>query len=122
MPGLSSFCITAAVCIAFIFVLQVSWTVAWLVLDQQRIERNRHGIFPWLTIKEEIKEVEFQKDEISKKLMKTLPHGTRASWISVKKRVISGGDHSRIVWIITTASLIDGWSTTRFANNGDATL
>ena len=58
MPGLSSFCITAAVCIAFIFLLQVSWTVAWLVLDQQRIERNRHGIFPWLTIEEEIKEVE----------------------------------------------------------------
>ena len=63
MPGLSSFCITAAVCIAFIFVLQVSWTVAWLVLDQQRIERNRHGIFPWLTIKEEIKEV----DEVKKR-------------------------------------------------------
>ena len=58
MPGLSSFCITAAVCIAFIFVLQVSWTVAWLVLDQQRIERNRHGIFPWLTIEEEVKEGE----------------------------------------------------------------
>lgn len=58
MPGLSSFCITAAVCIAFIFVLQVSWTVAWLVLDQQRIERNRHGIFPWLTIEEEVKEAE----------------------------------------------------------------
>jgi len=58
MPGLSSFCITAAVCIAFIFMLQTSWTVAWLVLDQQRIERNRHGIFPWLTVKEETKKLE----------------------------------------------------------------
>ena len=38
--------------------LQTSWTVAWLVLDQQRIERNRHGIFPWLTVKEETKKLE----------------------------------------------------------------
>lgn len=52
MPGLSSFCVTAAVCIAFIFVLQVSWTVAWLVLDQRRIEADKHGIFPCITIPE----------------------------------------------------------------------
>ena len=50
MPGLSSFCITAAVCIGFIFVLQISWTVAWLVIDQRRIENNRHGIFPWIQL------------------------------------------------------------------------
>ena len=50
MPGLSSFCITAAVCIGFIFVLQVSWTVAWLAVDQRRIENNLHGIFPWIQL------------------------------------------------------------------------
>ena len=50
MPGLSSFCVTAAVCIGFIFVLQVSWTVAWLALDQRRIEMNKHGIFPYITL------------------------------------------------------------------------
>ena len=50
MPGLSSFCITAAVCIIFIFLLQVSWTVAWLALDQRRIENNKHGIFPWISL------------------------------------------------------------------------
>jgi len=50
MPGLSSFCVTAAVCIGFIFVLQVSWTVAWLALDQRRIEMNKHGIFPCITL------------------------------------------------------------------------
>ena len=52
MPGLSSFCVTAAVCIAFIFVLQVSWTVAWLVIDERRIEENKHGIFPCITLPE----------------------------------------------------------------------
>ena len=52
MPGLSSFCVTAAVCIAFIFVLQVSWTVAWLVVDQRRIESNKHGIFPCISLPE----------------------------------------------------------------------
>ena len=50
MPGLSSFCVTAAVCIGFIFVLHVSWTVAWLALDQRRIEMNKHGIFPCITL------------------------------------------------------------------------
>ena len=55
MPGLRSFCITAAVCIFFIFALQTSWTVAWLALDQRRIEAGRHGILPWLAVTEENK-------------------------------------------------------------------
>ena len=55
MPGLRSFCITAAVCILFIFALQTSWTVAWLALDQRRIEAGRHGILPWLAVTEENK-------------------------------------------------------------------
>ena len=50
MPGLSSFCITAAICIGFIFLLQISWTVAWLSLDQARIERNQHGLIPCITV------------------------------------------------------------------------
>ena len=55
MPGLRSFCITAAVCIFFIFALQTSWTVAWLALDQRRIEAGRHGILPWLAVTEDTK-------------------------------------------------------------------
>ena len=50
MPGLSSFCMTAAICILFIFLLQTSWTVAWLSLDQARIERGQHGVFPCITV------------------------------------------------------------------------
>ena len=52
MPGLSSFCITAAICIFFIFLLQTSWTVAWLSLDQARIERGQHGVLPCLTVED----------------------------------------------------------------------
>ena len=50
MPGLRAFCITAAICIGFIFLLQISWTVAWLSLDQARIERSQHGVIPCLTV------------------------------------------------------------------------
>ena len=50
MPGLRAFCITAAICIGFIFLLQISWTVAWLSLDQGRIERNQHGLIPCITV------------------------------------------------------------------------
>ena len=50
MPGLSSFCITAAICIGFIFLLQISWTVAWLSLDQARIARGQHGLIPCITV------------------------------------------------------------------------
>ena len=50
MPGLRAFCITAAICIGFIFLLQISWTVAWLSLDQGRIERNQHGVIPCITV------------------------------------------------------------------------
>jgi len=50
MPGLQAFCVSAAICIALIFVLQVSWFVAWLSLDQQRIEMRKHGLVPCITV------------------------------------------------------------------------
>ena len=30
----------------------MSWFVAWVTIDQQRIEQKKHGIFPCKTIKE----------------------------------------------------------------------
>ena len=46
MPGLQSFCIYASIGLACIFLLQISWFVAWLVLDERRIRENRNGILP----------------------------------------------------------------------------
>ena len=63
MPGLSSFCMTAAICILFIFLLQTSWTVAWLSLDQARIERGQHGVFPCIILPDQDQAVE---EEISR--------------------------------------------------------
>ena len=36
----------------FTFSSQVSWFIAWVTLDQQRIQQKKHGIFPCKTIKE----------------------------------------------------------------------
>lgn len=44
--GLQSFCIYASIGLACIFFLQVSWLVAWLVLDERRIENNKNGLLP----------------------------------------------------------------------------
>ena len=46
MPGLQSFCIYASIGLACIFLLQISWFVAWLVLDERRIRANKNGILP----------------------------------------------------------------------------
>ena len=54
---------TAAICILFIFLLQTSWTVAWLSLDQARIERGQHGVFPCIILPEQDQAVE---EEISR--------------------------------------------------------
>merc|ERR1719210_63463 len=53
MPGLQAFCVSAAICIALIFLLQTSWFVAWLSLDQHRIEMRKHGIIPCVTVEKE---------------------------------------------------------------------
>ena len=54
MPGLQAFCVSAAICIALIFLLQISWFVAWVSLDQQRIDLRRHGLAPWLTVEKDL--------------------------------------------------------------------
>ena len=49
MPGLASFCVTVALGLASIYLLMVSWFVAWLTLDQKRIEAGQDGILPCIT-------------------------------------------------------------------------
>ena len=51
-PGLQSLCIGAAFAIAAIYLFQISWFVAWLVFDEQRIEQKRNGILPFIIHKD----------------------------------------------------------------------
>jgi hypothetical protein len=46
MPGLVSFCISCAIGLASIYILSISWFVAWMSLDESRIIHGRNGIVP----------------------------------------------------------------------------
>ena len=46
IPGLQSFCVFASLGLASIFLLQTSWFLAWLTLDERRIREGRSGILP----------------------------------------------------------------------------
>ena len=45
-PGLKAFCISCAIGIAAVYMLQASWFVAWMTLDQRRIEAKGNAMFP----------------------------------------------------------------------------
>ena len=46
MPGLQSFCVCTAIALASIYILQLSWFTAWLVIDERRKESGRNGLLP----------------------------------------------------------------------------
>lgn len=46
LPGLQSFCVCCAIGIASIYLLQASWFVAWMSIDQRRIAQHRDGLAP----------------------------------------------------------------------------
>ena len=46
MPGLESFCVSTAFGLGAIFLLQISWFVAWMTLDEQRVLLGRDGVLP----------------------------------------------------------------------------
>ena len=52
MPGLQSFCVCTAIALGCIYILQVSWFVAWLVLDEKRILSRRNGLIPCISHKD----------------------------------------------------------------------
>ena len=57
--------------IAVIFILQASWFVAWMSLDQVRIDANRNSFFPWI-IHEKFKPSECSKIEVGQVVFKKL--------------------------------------------------
>merc|ERR1719270_2752507 len=61
MPGLQSFCVCTAIALGCIYILQVSWFVAWMVLDEKRIQSGRDGVFPCIIHKN------YQPSECSRK-------------------------------------------------------
>ena len=46
MPGLQSFCVCTAIALASIYVFQLTWFAAWLVIDERRKQNNRNGLIP----------------------------------------------------------------------------
>jgi len=46
MPGLESFCVCTAIGLGSIYLFQVSWFVAWMTLDEERIRSGRDGLIP----------------------------------------------------------------------------
>ena len=52
LPALKSFCIYCGVGILIVYFLQASWFVAWMVIDQKRMEANRNGFMPCIKHKE----------------------------------------------------------------------
>ena len=53
MPGLQSFCVCTAIALASIYVLQLTWFTAWLVIDERRKEGRRDGLLPCLVHRED---------------------------------------------------------------------
>ena len=48
MPGLQSFCVTTAMALGSIYLLQITWFAAWLSLDEKRIGAARNACLPCL--------------------------------------------------------------------------
>ena len=46
MPGLESFCVCTAIGLGSIYLLQISWFVAWMSLDEKRISAGGDGLLP----------------------------------------------------------------------------
>ena len=67
-PSLKSLCVTAAIAIGAIYLFQTSWFIAWMVLDQRRVEQKRNGFVPILVHKDWQPPKWTQKD-ISKTMM-----------------------------------------------------
>ena len=51
MPGLESFCVCTAIGLGSIYLLQISWFVAWMSLDERRIAAGRNGLIPCIAQK-----------------------------------------------------------------------
>ena len=61
-PALQSFCISAAFAIAAIYLFQTTWFVAWMALDQIRVQQRRNGFIPFIVHKNWEPSTSSQKD------------------------------------------------------------
>ena len=52
MPGLQAFCVCTALSLGAIYLLQMTWFVAWMYLDEKRIQSQRNGLLPCLSFPE----------------------------------------------------------------------
>jgi len=50
MPGLQSFSVCTAISLGSIYLLQITWFVAWMYLDEKRILAGRSGLLPCIAI------------------------------------------------------------------------
>ena len=53
MPGLASICVTTSMALGAIFLLQITWFIAWMTLDERRVAAKRNGALPCITHKED---------------------------------------------------------------------
>jgi len=51
LPGLQSFCVSCAFGLTSIYLLQISWFVAWMCLDEERAAAGRDGVVPCIVHK-----------------------------------------------------------------------
>ena len=61
-PSMQSFSVAGAIAIAIIFIFQSSWFIAWMVLDQHRIQQRRDGFLPFLVHEDWVPPKWSQKD------------------------------------------------------------
>jgi predicted RND superfamily exporter protein len=69
MPGLESFCVCTAIGLGSIYLLQVSWFVAWMTLDEQRVEAGRDGLLPCI-VHQDFQPSDCSKFEVGLTVMK----------------------------------------------------
>ena len=58
MPGLQSFCVCTAAALAAIFLLSVTWFVAWMWVDECRVATGRNSILPCIRHQSDAKSAE----------------------------------------------------------------
>jgi len=71
LPALRSFCIFCAVGLIVVYILQATWFVAWLSIDQRRIEEQRNGTMPCIKHKN-FKPNKFSQKNILQTVFKSL--------------------------------------------------
>ena len=72
-PAIRSFSIMTSIAIATIYMFQSSWFVAWMALDQRRIQQKCNGLFP-CKVHEDWKPPEWSQKDIGKMIMSKISY------------------------------------------------